>query len=250
MGGTIYAVTHQSTQCAVKQIDRSDRWMSKNVAAEVRVLSQLRHQGIIGFEGLFVDKKFYYVAMERADYDLKHLMTTSGSLDESRTKSITYALLQSLAYLHSENTVHRDLKPENIVFCGENPKIIDFGDAKRVTDDTSYTDFVGSPPYMAPERLREHKGWQLKRSDVWAIGVIAFEMLTGRRCFPGTSQQEVFEKITGNQWSWPQRNTDDMPSEEMQSFVAECLCMDPVARPSAEKALSHPWFSEFTLKEG
>merc|ERR1719242_1868826 len=187
--------------------------MVKPVAAEVRVLSRLRHQGIIGFVDVFLDAKYFYVVTERADFDLKHLMTTSGPLDESRTKSITFALLQAVAYLHSENVVQRDLKPKNIVFCGDTTKIIDFGDAQQVTDDKTYTDFVGTPPYMAPERLGEHKGWQLKKSDVWAIAAIAFEMFAGQRCFTGRSQEEVFGKIFGGQWTWPQ---DRVPSESMR----------------------------------
>ena len=94
---------------------------------------------------------------------------------------------------------------------------------------------------MAPERLGDHTGWQLKKADVWAIATIAFEMFVGKRCFEGNSQREVFGKIMSGQWSWPQNRT---PSDSMQDLIQQCLCADASERPSAEEALSHVWFTK------
>ena len=107
--------------------------------------------------------------------------------------------------------------------------------------------FVGTPPYMAPERLGDHKGWQLKKADVWAIAAIAYEMATGKRCFQGTNQREVFGNIMRGQWSWPQNGT---PSVSMQDFIQKCLNLDTSERLSAEEALRHPWFTEMSHVEG
>ena len=142
--GSVHAVTYQNTDCAVKQVERRDQWAEKSFITEIRILSNLRHRGIIGFVDVFLDEKYFYLAMERADFDLHHLMKTSGPLDESKTKTITSALLESVAHLHSKNVVHRDLKPENIVFCGDDvmtPKLIDFGDAEWTEQNKSYTEF-------------------------------------------------------------------------------------------------------------
>lgn len=94
---------------------------------------------------------------------------------------------------------------------------------------------------MAPERLGEHKGWQLKKSDVWAVGAIAYEMFVGKRCFGGNGQREVFGKILRGQWSWPGHRT---PSDSMQDLIRQCLDVDPSNRCSASEILQHSWFDD------
>ena len=75
---------------------------------------------------------------------------------------------------------------------------------------------MGTPPYMSPERLDEHEGWQLKKSDVWAVGVIAYEMCAGERCFNGETQDEIFKKVSRAKWKWPEYFK---PSKELDDFV-------------------------------
>ena len=94
---------------------------------------------------------------------------------------------------------------------------------------------------MAPERLGEHKGWQLKKSDIWAIAAIAYEMYVGERCFQGINQREIFGKILNGQWSWPQ---DRVPSDPMQDLIRQCLAIDANERLSAEDVLCHSWFAD------
>lgn len=144
---------------------------------EARVLNKLNHSGIIALIDMFFDEDYYYIIMEKADFDLYYIMNKKGKLSEKKTKSVVLQLLKAVAYMHSKNMAHRDLKPENIVFLKSDtnhPRIIDFGDAELVKDKRTYTEFVGTPPYMSPERLEEHYGWQLKKSDIWAIGLYLF----------------------------------------------------------------------------
>merc|ERR1712154_43254 len=131
----------------------------------------------------------------------------------------------------------------NIVFIAtdtDNPRLIDFGDAEMAKDDKTYTEFVGTPPYMSPERLDAHKGWELKKSDIWAIAVIAYEMYTGSRCFEGDTQKQVFGRILRGEWSWPR---DRRPSKKMMDFIEQCLNHNAKDRPSAIEALEHEWFA-------
>jgi len=237
-------VKHQDIECAVKQIKRGNKWTEMECALEARILSDFHHEGIIGFVDVYLDEEYIYLAMERADHDLHHILRTSGPFDENTVKQITRSLLQSIAYLHSHNIVHRDLKPKNIVFHKDRrtePKLVDFGDSLEVDEQESYSEFIGTPPYMAPERLKEHKGWQLKKADVWAIACIAYEMIVGERCFPGGTQREVFGNVLNDRWSWPSNQT---PSDAMQDFVRQCLNADPDRRPSAKEALRHEWFGD------
>ena len=95
---------------------------------------------------------------------------------------------------------------ENVVYARNkkyHPLLIDFGDAIHVENDQTYDEFVGTPSYLAPERFNPHKGWELKQSDVWAVGIITYELIVGRHCFDGRDQNSIFAKIKKNKWSWP-----------------------------------------------
>merc|ERR1712228_102158 len=247
--GSVYKIEYQNKLCALKQTEKKDKWGKMLFITESRTLSKLKHDGIIGFVDMFFDEKYYYLIMEKADFDLYHIMKQNGHTSEKKTRQIIYALLKTLKYMHAKNVVHRDLKPENIVFLTSdpaNPRLIDFGDAEIAKKDKIYSEFVGTPPYMAPERLSEHKGWELKKSDIWAIGVIAYEMYCGQRCFEGKSQKEVFGRILRGEWTWPEHRT---PRKKMRDFIEECLKQKAEDRPSANEALVHEWFEMFNKKK-
>lgn len=99
---------------------------------------------------------------------------------------------------------------------------------------------VNAPSYTAPERWTDHIGWQLKKADVWAVAVIAFEMFVGDRCFDGENEEEIFQNLTKGQWAWPE---DRKPSDSMQDFIGKCLALDPRNRLSADDALAHRWIA-------
>eukprot|EP00484_Ammonia_sp_Unknown_P029931 CAMPEP_0197050804 /NCGR_PEP_ID=MMETSP1384-20130603/25621_1 /TAXON_ID=29189 /ORGANISM="Ammonia sp." /LENGTH=515 /DNA_ID=CAMNT_0042483263 /DNA_START=58 /DNA_END=1605 /DNA_ORIENTATION=+ len=241
--GSVFEIEYKSQICALKQIERNEECGRMLFTTECRVLSKLKHDGIITFIDMFYDEQYYYILLEKADYDLYQVMQRKGHLSESKTKKIIHSLLVAVSYLHGKNLAHRDLKPENIVFVAsqsDHPRIIDFSDATIANDDRTYTEFVGTPSYMSPERLGEHNGSQLKKADIWAIGVIAFEMFTGQRCFAGDSQKEIFARVVRGEWSWPAHRT---PSDAMQEFVEQCLCQETEQRLSANEALLHPWIT-------
>ena len=247
--GSVHEIEYKSQICAVKQVEMNDQWARMLFTTEARVLSKLRHNGIIGFVDMFFDEKYYYLVLEKADFDLYYVMKKKGQLSERKTRNIVYALLKAIAYMHKKDLAHRDIKPENIVFIATDtnqPKLIDFGDAERARDNKTYTEFVGTPPYMSPERLDEHKGWQLKKADIWAIAVIAYEMYCGQRCFQGDTQKQVFGRILRGEWEWP---NDRKPSEDMQDFIKQCLMHDAKDRPTAQQALNHKWFVKNREKE-
>lgn len=82
--------------------------------------------------------------------------------------------------------------------------------------DFLYPSTVGTLCYLCPSRVRTHFGWEIFKSDVFAVGVSAYEMLTGKRCFYGKDEREVLTKITTGQWHWP---THFVPSLLAQDFV-------------------------------
>jgi len=238
--GSVHAVTYRKTKCALKCVPKADKDAVIALITEAKILSGVDHPGILGFVDVFVDEKYLYLAMERADFDLDQLLRTSGPLDETWTRSIIYSLLQTIAYLHSKDIAHCNLKPSNIMWSTNlmTLKLIEFGDSKYIEDDETFSDFISSPSYMAPERWNDHKGWQLKKSDVWAIGAIAYEMFIGEKCFEGIKKKR--------QWAWPE---DLKPSDLMQDFIQKCLTIDAGKRVSAEEALEHPWYREISTEK-
>ena len=246
--GIIYRVTYKNSNYAMKQISRDDEFARTLFITESRCLSKLKHSSIIEFVDMLMDKKYYYLIMEQCDYDLYHIMKRAGFISEKKTKKIVYGLLGAIYYLHSKNVAHRDLKPENIVFHDNNtnqPILIDFGDAEMCKKGKMYDEFVGTPPYMSPERLGEHNGEQLKKADIWALAVIAYEMYSGKRCFEGDTQKQVFSRILKGEWAWPK---DRVPSQLMMDFINKCLNINSQQRISAKDALQHPWFADI-IKE-
>eukprot|EP01084_Bolivina_argentea_P312091 540289_1 len=139
---SVHVIEYKQQICAVKQLTRHDEWGRMLFTTEARVLSKVRHCGIIRFIDMFFDEKYYYLVLEKADFDLYDVMKKRGHLSERKTRNITYALLNAISYMHKNNLVHRDLKPENIVFMSNDtnqPLLIDFGDAEMAKKDKIYT---------------------------------------------------------------------------------------------------------------
>ena len=94
-----------------------------------------------------------------------------------------YQLLQGLAYLHQQNIFHRDIKPENLLVKGDNIKIADFGLARETNSRPPYTEYISTRWYRAPEILMKSENYGLE-SDMWSVGCVIFEMITGFPLFP------------------------------------------------------------------
>lgn len=104
-------------------------------------------------------------------------------------------IINGYNHIHSKGIIHRDLKPANIFLRNEEVKIADFGFAMKQADCKKYSSYnVGSPVYMPPEALNENK-YSFK-SDIWALGVIYFEMLTGKTPWRAKTEKELAKQLT------------------------------------------------------
>lgn len=142
-----------------------------------------------------------YIATEYVDgVPLRSLLTPGQPRDVDRALDIARQIGDALSYMHAQHVVHRDLKPENILVTRDGRiKILDFGIAldhpsRRLTWLGSTT--MGTPEYMAPEQVKGLQGDE--RSDIYALGLILYEMLTGRLPFPGDSPQDVMQGKLGS----------------------------------------------------
>ncbi|WP_319019049.1 serine/threonine-protein kinase [Microbispora sitophila] len=153
-----------------------------------------------------------------------------GALPWAEAVEIAAGLAKVLAAAHDRGIVHRDVTPENVLLADDGPKLLDFGIAAFIgeADDQLVADF-GTPPYVAPERL---KGTTADPAvDVYALGVLLFEMLTGALPYP----EKTWEAIEAARRDGPPPAPEGVPGlpQEVADLCRRCLCPDPVDRPSA-----------------
>ena len=176
-----------------------DEWVLRKFQEEKQALARIEHPGVVGIldAGALPDGTPFLVMQFVDGVTLRSAMRAGQPLAFDRVASLLLQVGQALSAAHDRGVLHRDLKPENIMIQdlgngAEVVKIIDFGIASvRSPDATSAieTSIAGSGPYMAPEQLRGKPG---PASDIWALGVIAYEMLTGRRPFETASLAQLY----------------------------------------------------------
>ncbi len=228
---------------------------------EVQLCSRLSHPNTIEIYdyGRTRDGTFYY-AMEYLDgLSLEDFVREEGSLPVSRAVHILRQVCGSLKEAHDRGLVHRDVKPHNLMLCrhgGELDvvKVLDFGLVKELEnphtrDITQFARVLGTPLYMAPERLRDPADADA-RADIYALGAVAFFILTGRRVFETQSEHDlVYQVLNVPAPSIADSGAADAPPV-LAALVARCLSKDRGERPAtvgevaavlAEVARERPW---------
>ncbi len=180
-----------------------------------------------------------YMVIEWVDGRLlRALLNEEGALPVERAERVTLRICDALDYMHKRGIVHRDLKPENIMVNDRDEiKLIDFGiamkeDARRLTF-VNVSSMLGTPDYIAPEQVQGKRGDQ--RSDMYALGIMLYEMLTGKMPFSGPNPLAVMnERLIVDPISPRELNPDIPP--EIEEIVFRALERDPRHRyPSAHE---------------
>jgi len=227
---------------AMKIMRRDDKWNPILFKQEHALLTMLDHPNILAFKDSYMDKDNFYFCTELCKGgELFDKIKEMKRFSEVEAASFVKTITSAMEHCHSMNIVHRDLKPENIVFRTKAHKeivIIDFGDAKIVDEYGSYQDFVGTAFYLAPECVRIRTGAELKKSDMWTIGVITYVLLTGRPPFFGNDNKEILKKIIRAKISFPKKAK---LSSSAKDFVRRLVEKRTKVRYSAKKALNHQW---------
>jgi len=187
-----------------------------------------------------------YIVMEYLDgEDLASVIERDGALPIERAVGYVLEACEAIAEAHSVRVVHRDLKPANL-FLARRPgekrpavKVLDFGISKLLDDETALTKTasgLGSALYMAPEQMRNAKDCD-ERADVWAIGVIVYELLSGDVPFGGQSVHQVVANVLDQNRKRLSERVPALPPE-IDLLVEECLVLDPKKRVASVLAVA------------
>ncbi|KAM3672107.1 cyclin-dependent kinase-like 2 [Ammospiza maritima maritima] len=259
---------------AVKKFLESDddAAVRKIALREIKLLKQLRHENLVNLLDVCKRKKRWYLVFEFVDHTmLNDLEDSPNGLDFERVRKYLFQIMRAIAFCHSHNIIHRDIKPENILVSQSGVvKLCDFGFARPLaTSGEAYTDYVATRWYRAPELLVGDSKYG-RPVDVWAVGALITEMLTGEPLFPGDSdidqlyhitkclgnliprQQELFYKnplFAGlklpevKELESLEKRYPKLPAEALE-LAQECLQIDPDKRPSCAQLLQGDFFNK------
>jgi serine/threonine protein kinase len=199
---------------------------------EEEIGQEIHHPGVVKtFDG--EERSRRYMVVEWVDGRLlRAILNQERKLPIDRAVALILLICDALDNLHKHGVVHRDLKPENIMVCdGDRIKIIDFGialkeDARRITQ-VGLTPALGTPDYISPEQVKGQRGDQ--RSDVYALGAILYEMLTGQPPFTGSNPLAVMnERLLID--PAPARELNPEISPALEEILFRALARDPRRR--------------------
>ncbi len=197
---------------------------------EARAAGILTHPNIVVVYDAGEEAGVFYITMELVEgRSLQSLLEEHQSFPLPRAIRIIEQACSALDYAHKHNIIHRDVKPANLMIAADDTvKITDFGTAKILRFNTTETAAViGTPSYMSPEQI---KGKTVDgRSDIFALGVILYELVTGEKPFPGQNITTVIYKIV-NEEPVPPRELDPSINAGLCNVIARALAKDPTAR--------------------
>ena len=215
--------------------------------SEKRLLEKLQHPFLVNINYAFQDRENLYLVSDLlTGGDLRYHIGKRRRFTEPETKFMLACMVLGLEYMHNQGVIHRDIKPENIVM-EENGyvRITDMGIAKILRSENS-SDTSGTPGYMAPEVMcRQNHGYAV---DYFALGVIGYEFMLGRRPYVGRSRKEIRDMIFAKQVQIKRHELPEGWSLEAADFINKCLQRKPGNRlglngPAEVK--QHIWLREY-----
>uniref|UniRef100_A0A7N0UNK2 mitogen-activated protein kinase n=1 Tax=Kalanchoe fedtschenkoi TaxID=63787 RepID=A0A7N0UNK2_KALFE len=272
--------THRGEKVAIKKINDIFEHVSDatRILREIKLLRLLRHPDIVEIKHILLppsrrEFKDIYVVFELMESDLHQVIKANDDLTPEHYQFFLYQLLRGMKYIHTANVFHRDLKPKNILANADcKLKVCDFGLARVAFNDTPtaifWTDYVATRWYRAPELCGSFFSKYTPAIDIWSIGCIFAELLTGKPLFPGknvvhqldlmtdllgTPSAEAIARVRNEKarrYLSSMRRKKPIPfSQKFPNadplalrLLERMLAFEPKDRPTAEQALADPYF--------
>ncbi|KAF8051395.1 hypothetical protein N665_1735s0014 [Sinapis alba] len=246
---------------------------ARRTLREIKLLRHFEHENIVEIKDIIVSPKRdafqdVYIAYELMDSDLQKVIASNQELTKDHYQYLLYQILRGLKYIHSANVLHRDLKPSNLLVSMKcDLKICGFGLARAPLETHAMTEYVATRWYHAPELLLNSSTYT-SATDMWSVGCIFLELMTGTLLFPGKDHVHQLrlimeligspkEEDIGSLNESSKQYLRQLPCFDRQSFylkfpnvphlaidlMEKMLKFDPRQRITVEDALAHPYFT-------
>lgn len=205
---------------------------------EARVVGQLSHTSIITLHDMGIDEPTQtpYLVMEYLDGQPLDRVLEKGSIPFPRACAWAAEVASALAAAHRKGVIHGDVKPANIFITDDgHVKLMDFGMARLASHDSRNTPLLGTPAYWCPEQIVGKP--QDARSDLFSLGVVLYEMVTGKRPFDADSLQGICGRVLSST-PLPASHANTSVPSKFDEVLARCLAKDPAARYLNAEALT------------
>ncbi|KAJ4304072.1 ATP binding [Collariella sp. IMI 366227] len=260
--GSVYLALHAVTGelLAVKQVetpspgansqsDARKKSMIEALKREISLLRDLRHPNIVQYLGCGSSAEYLNIFLEYVPGgSVQTMLNSYGALPEPLVRSFVRQILNGLSYLHNRDIIHRDIKGANILVDNKGTiKISDFGISKKLeatnilngaNNNKHRPSLQGSVFWMAPEVVKQTS--YTRKADIWSLGCLVVEMMTGQHPFPDCTQLQAIFKIGGAKAT---PTIPDHASEEAQEFLARTFEIDHNMRPSADELVESPFLT-------
>ncbi len=199
----------------------SDESFVSKFRAEAQSAAGLEHPNIVNVYDVGSQNGSYYIVMEYVPgITLKDYVEKKGRLNYRETLSIAIQVARGIQAAHTNNIIHRDIKPQNIIISSDGKvKVTDFGIARAASEDTIRSDVMGSVHYSSPEQARN--GYVSNRSDIYSLGIVMYEMVTGRVPYDGDSAVEIAIKHLQDEMVTPSTYAPDLPIS-LEKIILKC----------------------------
>ncbi|PIC52905.1 hypothetical protein B9Z55_002824 [Caenorhabditis nigoni] len=215
----------------------------QNIEREVRVLQKIRgHSNVVELHAVYETASDVIIVLELVSGgELFDHVCAKECLDEVEAAAFIKQILLAVRHLHSLHIVHLDIKPENVMLKqrGESHiKIIDFGLSREIEPGATVKDMVGTPEFVAPEVVNYEP--LSPATDMWAVGVVTYILLSGGSPFLGDNRDETFSNITRVRYHFSDRYFKNT-SKHAKDFISRLFVRDVDQRATVEECLQHPW---------
>ncbi|KAI9167411.1 Protein kinase byr2 [Paramyrothecium foliicola] len=263
--GSVYLALHAVTGelLAVKQVetpspgansqsDTRKKSMIEALKREISLLRDLRHPNIVQYLGCSSSADYLNIFLEYVPGgSVQTMLNSYGALPEPLVRSFVRQILTGLSYLHNRDIIHRDIKGANILVDNKGTiKISDFGISKKLeasnilngaNNNKHRPSLQGSVFWMAPEVVKQTS--YTRKADIWSLGCLVVEMMTGTHPFPDCSQLQAIFKIGGGKAA---PTIPEHASEEAKQFLAQTFEIDHNLRPSADDLMLSSFLAHIT----